>query len=76
MPSGDFTVVMTGSGDGNVIVSLVPRGGEAFEGESVFNEISNGKYKYETVVYGVASGSYYLDALVDGAWVVTFTPLP
>ena len=75
MPGGDFTVVITGNGDGNVIASLIPRGAEAFEGEGLFNEISNGKYKYETAVYGVESGSYYLDVSNDNAWVVTFTPL-
>jgi hypothetical protein len=74
MPDGDFTVVITGSGDGNVIVELIPRGETS--GEGLFNEISHGKYRYETVVYGITSGPYYLDALVDGQWVVTFTPLP
>jgi hypothetical protein len=73
MPDGDFTVVVTGSGDGNVIVDLVPRGGEG--SANLFNEISNGKYKYETVVYGVVAGSYYLDVTNSNAWVVTFTPL-
>jgi hypothetical protein len=74
LPDGDFTVVITGSGDGNVIVELVPRGETS--GEGLFNEISHGKYRYETVVYGITAGPYYLDALVDGQWVVTFTPLP
>jgi hypothetical protein len=76
MPDGDFTVVIAGSGDGNVAVYLIPRGGSTFEGELLFNEISHGKYRYETVVYGVTGGSYYLDATIDGPWVVTFTPLP
>jgi hypothetical protein len=75
LPDGDFTVVITGSGNSNVIVDLVQRGGTG-GGEGLFNEISNGKFKYTTAVYGVTSGSYYLDATVDGAWVVTFTPLP
>jgi hypothetical protein len=74
MPDGDFTVVITGSGHSNVIIDLVARGESS--GENLFNEISNGRYKYSTVVYSVTSGSYYLDATVDGAWVVTFTPLP
>jgi septal ring-binding cell division protein DamX len=74
MPDGDFTVVITGSGHSNVIIELIARGESS--GELLFNEISNGKFKYSTVVYGVAAGSYYLDASVDGAWVVTFTPLP
>jgi hypothetical protein len=76
MPDGDFTVVIAGSGDGNVAVYLIPRGGSTFDGELLFNEISHGKYRYDTVVYGVTSGSYYLDATVDGSWTVTFTPLP
>jgi hypothetical protein len=76
LPDGDFTVVITGSGDGNVIVRLIPRGGTSLDAETLFNEISNGKYTYDTVVYGVTAGSYYLDATVDGRWVVTFTPLP
>ena len=75
MPGGDFTVTITGNGDGNVIASLIPRGAETFEGEGLFNEISNGKYKYETAIYGVEPGSYYLDVSNDNAWVVTFTPL-
>jgi hypothetical protein len=76
LSSGDFTVVITGSGNGNVIVRLIPRGGTIFEGEGLFNEISNGKYRFETVVYGIEPGTYYLDATIDGSWVVTFTPLP
>jgi hypothetical protein len=76
MPGGDFTVVIAGSGEGNVIVDLIPRGGSAFDGDNLYNEISHGKYQYETVVYGLSSGSYYLAASVDGPWVVTFTPLP
>jgi hypothetical protein len=75
MPGGDFTVVITGNGDSNVIASLVPRGADPFEGERLFNEISNGKYKYETVVYGVEAGSYYIDMTNDNAWTLTFTPL-
>jgi hypothetical protein len=75
MPEGDFTVVITGNSNSNVIASLVPRGAGPFEGESLFNEISHGKYKYETVIYGVEAGSYYLNMLNDNAWVVTFTPL-
>jgi hypothetical protein len=55
MPDGDITVVVTGSGDGNVIVDLVPRGGKGSTG--LFNEISHRKYRYETVAYGVVSGS-------------------
>jgi septal ring-binding cell division protein DamX len=74
MPEGDFTVVITGSGHSNVIIELIARGESS--GELLFNEISNGKFKYSTVVYGVTAGSYYLDASVDGAWIVTFTPLP
>ena len=73
MPAGDFTVVISGSGDGNVIADLVPRGGEG--STNLFNEISNGKYKYETVAYGVVPGSYYLDVTNSNAWAVTFTPL-
>ena len=75
MPGGDFAVVITGNGDGNVIASLIPRGADPFEGETLFNEISDGKYKYETQAYGVEAGSYYLDMSNDNAWVVTFTPL-
>ena len=75
MPAGDFTVVITGTGHSNVIASLVPRGSDVFEGESLFNEISNGKYRYETVIYGIEAGSYYLYMVNENAWVVTFTPL-
>jgi hypothetical protein len=74
MPDGDFTVVVTVNSHSNVIVDLVPRG-DSF-GDNLFNEISNGSYKYETVVYGVSAGSYYLDVTIERAWVVTFTPLP
>jgi len=74
LPGGDFTVVIMGSGNGNVLVRLVPHG--QFSLESIFNEISRGGYRYETVVYGIDAGSYYLDAIVDGSWVVTFMPLP
>jgi hypothetical protein len=49
--------------------------GDASGGENLFNEISHGKYKYETVVYGLVEGSYYLDVVNDNAWVVTFIPL-
>jgi hypothetical protein len=75
MPGGDFTVTITGNGDGNVIASLVLRGGDVFDGQSLFNEISHGKYKYETVVYGLDPESYYIDMTNTNAWVVTFTPL-
>jgi hypothetical protein len=75
MADGDFTVTITGSGRGNVIAHLVPGGGDILSEESLFNEIANGKYTYETVVYGLAAGSYYLDMTNDGAWTVTFTPL-
>ena len=74
LPSGDFTVTIAGTGDGNVIVYLKGRG-DASGGENLFNEIAHGKYKYETVVYGLVEGSYYLDVVNDNAWVVTFTPL-
>ena len=75
LPAGDYTVSITGSGKGNVIAELKPRSGDALSGESLFNEISNGRYTYETVVYGLAAGSYYIDMTNDGAWTVTFTPL-
>ena len=75
MGAGDFTVTITGSGDSNVSAVLIPRGAERFEGDYLFNEISDGKYKYETVVYGLKAGSYYLDVTNDNAGVVTFTPL-
>jgi hypothetical protein len=75
LPAGDLTVTITGSGDGNVIASLELRGGDVLDREGLFNELPSGDYKYETVVYGLAAGSYYLDMLNDGAWVVTFTPL-
>jgi septal ring-binding cell division protein DamX len=79
MPSGDFTVTITGNGDGNVIVDLNARA-SATGSENLFNEIAHGKYKYETVVYGLVvyglvEASYYLDVTNDNAWVVTFTPL-
>jgi hypothetical protein len=75
LPGGDFTVVISGTADGNVIASLVPRG-DPGRGENLFNEIAKGKYRYETTIYGVDAGSYYLDVLDDNAWTVTFTPLP
>ena len=58
-----------------MIADLKPRSGDALSGESLFNEISNGRYTYETVVYGLAAGSYYIDMTNDGDWTVTFTPL-
>jgi hypothetical protein len=75
MPGGDFTVTITGNGDGNVIASLNLRGGDVFAGEGLFNEIAHGKYKYETVVYGLDPETYYIDMTNTNAWVVTFTPL-
>ena len=71
---GDYTVVITGSGHSNVIVDLIPRDGSG-SGDNLFNEISNGKYKYDTVAYGITEGSYYLDVTNEGAWTATFTPL-
>jgi hypothetical protein len=75
MPAGDFTVTITGLGDGNVIADLVPRGGDSGQGQNLYNEIAHGKYTFETVVYSLDAGSYYLDITNDGAWTVTFTPL-
>ncbi len=75
LKAGDFVVTMTGVGDGNVIVRLYPRDGGILESEGLFNEISYKKYRYETVVYGLAGGSYYLDVSADNAWVVKFAPL-
>jgi hypothetical protein len=76
LAAGDFTVTITGSGHSNVIADVIPRGGTRFDGgQSLFNEISDGKYKYETVVYGLEAGSYYLDMTNANAWVVTFSPL-
>lgn len=75
LTAGDFTVVIAGSGRGNVIAELNPRDGSVLDSELLFNEISSGRYRYDTVIYGVAGGSYYLDMTVTGAWVVTFRPL-
>jgi hypothetical protein len=73
LPDGDFTVTITGSGHSNVIVDLYARGGSG--SENLFNEIATGRYKYETQLYGLSAGSYYLDVVNEGSWVVTFTPL-
>jgi hypothetical protein len=76
LAAGDFTVTISGRGNGNVIVDLNLRSAPAYDGETLFNEIAYAKYKYSTVAYGLAGGSYYLDLAIDNAWVVTFTPLP
>lgn len=74
--AGDYTVVITGKGDkSNVSIALRDAQSQEYV-DLLVNEISRGgKYRYETVQYGL-DGTYYLDALMpDGAWTVTFTPL-
>ena len=75
MPGGDFTVVMSGAGGGNVTAELDERGSDY--NELLINEISYKEFRYETALYDLSPGSYYLDAGVDGecAWTLTFTPL-
>jgi hypothetical protein len=77
--AGDYTAVVrgrsTGGYGGNVIVDL--RSVDGSEDENLTNEIKNGagSYRYETSVYGLAGGRYYLDVTMpSGTWSVTFTP--
>jgi hypothetical protein len=70
--AGDYTVTITGTGDGNVMAELTLR--DKSDYVSLFNEISYGKYRYETIIYAVAGGSYYLDMDADGPWTITLTP--
>lgn len=81
LPEGDYEVIVSGKATdrwgGNVIIELMPVGGGFLDTEFLFNEIADrGKYKWDTVVYGVDGGKYYLDAMMPGgAWTVTFKPL-
>jgi hypothetical protein len=78
--AGDYDVRVDGRSTseygGNVIVDLVSRDDASFD-ETLWNEIVDGKgrYAYDTAIYGVDGGEYYLDTTMPGGtWVVTFTP--
>lgn len=72
LAAGDYTVTIAGTGDGNVAAELTLR--DKSDYVLIFNEISYGKYRYETIIYAVAAGSYYLDMEVDGSWKISLTP--
>jgi hypothetical protein len=77
--AGDYDVRVDGRSTteygGNVIVDLEAR--DASYSETLWNEITEGKgrYAYDTALYGLEGGEYYLDTTMpSGSWVVTFTP--
>jgi hypothetical protein len=69
---GDYTAVISGVGDGNVIAHLTLR--DKSDYEPLFNEIVHGKYRYELIVYAVEPGSYFFEMEVDGTWTISLTP--
>lgn len=72
VPGGDYTATIAGTGDGNVMADLRLR--DQSDWILLFNELAYGKFKYETIIYGVVAGSYYFDMNVDGPWTITLTP--
>ncbi len=73
LAAGDYAVTFTGTGDGNVVLYLHQRGGDV--DELLVNEIKDGRFRYDTTVYAVPPGSFYLEVSAN-AWQVRFTPLP
>lgn len=76
LAAADYTILLRGTSPGydNVILHLVGKGSDY--SEYIWNEIADtGKYRYETILYEVPSGAYYLEADLPGNWIVTFTPL-
>lgn len=69
---GDYTAVITGTGNGNVIAHLTLR--DKSDYLPLFNELPSGKYRYELIVYAVAPGSYFFEMEVDGTWTISLTP--
>ena len=78
MVSGDYTVVIKGKSTGtydNVQIEMLDPAGDY--DELLVNEIKDGRgsYRYDTNLYGVPGGKFYLDvAMPPGTWSVTFTP--
>lgn len=76
LAASDYTVLLRGTSPDfdNVILHLVGRDNDYTE--YIWNELTEkGKYRYETILYGVPAGSFYLEADLPGNWIVNFTPL-